>query len=722
MLFLQEKTYYFRFNVLKVLSLGIFLLPTLTLFSQNQELINELSNKLGNTSDEKTKVDIYESLAWEYKLYDTEKTRFLARKGLSLALAQKPTYTVGAANCYNRIGNSFEFEGVYDSALVTYFAALGLDSLQENTYPKGRDYHMIAVVYRKKGDYEQAIAHELKSIVALKSPPETEKKALSLALVYNSLGNAYREIGSYSLGIDYFQQGLLIQEKRNDYKGISKTYNEIGLAYEAMAQKQSALIYYQKSLNISQKIHNVPGEVLSYFNIGNVYYRQRELDSALVMYQKSLNLSRSLSDKMMTQDVIHAIGVVYGEKGEYDLALIRLEESLTIREAAGEESKMAESYACIAHIMTKQGKQEEGLRSYNKALSLAQAIKNPHLEVQALDGIVDTYSEMEDYGQAYVHYQLSARIKDSLHIEERLATDIDIVRKEKKVLKMELANANLRSEKSKQLLYSVILGSILLLIAGFASILSIRHKQKARIAFQETTIAQKEVTISRNEIDNLLKTQELKLMNAMLEGQDEERNRIAADLHDRLGGILSMVRLHFKSVEKSIRELETQNLAQYNVANDLLIKACDTVREISHDIGDSLLLKVGLVPALEDMASTIELSKELEVSVVHQGITERLPNKIEINLFKIIQELFSNILKHAEAETVELSLFLNKGTLSVTVEDDGKGFDKKAAEARDGMGMLNIKSRLEELNGTFDLDSQIDHGTTITLEIPCPSL
>ena len=702
--------------------LGVLFLQTVTVFSQDQETISDLSNKLANTSNDKEKVDLYEGLAWEYRLYDTEKTRFFAKKGLELT--KTLDYPVGAANCYNRLGNSFEFEGVYDSALVAYFAALGLDSLQEDTYPKGRDYHMIAVVYQKKGDYEQAIAHELKSIDALKSPPETERKELALALVYNSLGNAYMDIGKYQLGLENFRDGLSIQEERNDFEGISKSYNEIGMAYEAIGLYKSALSYHQKSLTISRKIQFVQGMAKSLQNMGNIYFQQGQYDSALTNYQRSLDFS--LSDKMATQDLIHAMGRVYEKKEDYPKALRYLQESLVIREAAGEEGKIAESYCCIAGIKIKQGKQVEGLKDYRKALSLAKKVKNPHFEAEALSGIAAVYSAQGEYEKAFSSYQLSMNIRDSLNKAKQQTTDIDKILAERRLdeeiqgkdielLEKDIDLKTAKKEKKLILQYSFIAGFFLLLMVLFTSLLSHRHKQLA-------TIAEQQVKLGRNEIDDLIKTQELKLMTAMLEGQDEERNRLSADLHDRLGGILALVRLHFNSVEESIHQLAAQNQEQYALATDLLAKASDTVREISHDIGDSLLMKLGLIPAIEDLANTIETSKKLSMSLIHQGIVERLPSKIEKNLFKVIQELLSNILKHAEAQNVTLNLFLKDEHLSVTVEDDGKGFDTKAAKIKDGIGMLNIKARVKELNGTLEIDSQISHGTTVTMEIPCPSI
>lgn len=206
----------------------------------------------------------------------------------------------------------------------------------------------------------------------------------------------------------------------------------------------------------------------------------------------------------------------------------------------------------------------------------------------------------------------------------------------------------------------------------------------------------------------------------MLEGQDEERNRIAADLHDRLGGILSVVRLHFKSLREKTYQLDAQSQKQYAITSELLNEACDTVRSISHDIGDSLLLSLGLVPALQDLGRAIEASRELDIHVIQDGLDHRLNSQIEINVFKIIQELISNVLKHADANIILIQLILRADNiLSVTVEDDGTGFNNDPQQIREGMGMFSIRSRVKNLNGSISIDSQPGTGTTVTIVIPC---
>ena len=266
--------------------------------------------------------------------------------------------------------------------------------------------------------------------------------------------------------------------------------------------------------------------------------------------------------------------------------------------------------------------------------------------------------------------------------------------------------------KNKTLYIFLLLGGGILLILFM---LNARNNQRA-------VIAEKDIEIKEKEIDELLRDQELNLITAVLNGQDEERQKIAADLHDRLGGILSVVKLHFKTLEKSISKLEVRSLEQYEIANKLLNDATTTVREISHDIGDSLLLNLGLIPAVEDLAYSIKSSKQVSVNVINHGIDARLPIKMEINIYKVIQEAFSNILKHAEAENITLNFIKSEDSISITIEDDGSGFTLDSGNSREGLGMLSMRSRVEEFKGWINFDSHPGHGTTIIIEIPNNSL
>ncbi|WP_298316802.1 sensor histidine kinase [uncultured Aquimarina sp.] len=219
----------------------------------------------------------------------------------------------------------------------------------------------------------------------------------------------------------------------------------------------------------------------------------------------------------------------------------------------------------------------------------------------------------------------------------------------------------------------------------------------------------------------ILKKQEIKSIQAMIRGQEEERRRIANDLHDRLGSILSMAKLHYQSSEEHLKNLNTFEQKRYSMASALLDEACAEVRNISHNMISGILTKFGLIAALEDLTNTINGSNIINIDLIVHGFENRLESEIEINIYRIIQELINNVIKHANANEITIQLIFNNNGLNLMVEDDGNGFDVNNKSIY-GMGLKNVLSRVDQINGELNMDSLLGKGTTITMDIPLNEL
>lgn len=215
------------------------------------------------------------------------------------------------------------------------------------------------------------------------------------------------------------------------------------------------------------------------------------------------------------------------------------------------------------------------------------------------------------------------------------------------------------------------------------------------------------------EIELLLQKQETKAAYAVLEAQELERKRIAEDLHDQLGSRLASVKLHFHAFKNG-----GQGSSEFFTRGDkLLDEAVEEVREISHNLLSGILSKFGLVAALEDLKETLGSTKQLNFQLQVHYIDQRFDLMIEVGLYRIIQELVSNILKHARATEVILQLTRHDKDILVIIEDNGVGFDQHQPN-HSGIGLSNIYSRVEKLRGRISIDSQVDKGTIVTIEIP----
>ncbi|HYC86266.1 MAG TPA: sensor histidine kinase, partial [Chryseosolibacter sp.] len=203
-------------------------------------------------------------------------------------------------------------------------------------------------------------------------------------------------------------------------------------------------------------------------------------------------------------------------------------------------------------------------------------------------------------------------------------------------------------------------------------------------------------------------------LQSMLNGEETERVRIAKDLHDGLGGLFSTVKMHFSALQHKMPDLKKDELFQksYNLADQASIE----VRNIAHNMMPEVLMKLGLLNAVKDLSNNMSSGRLLKVSVEAYGLDARLDPSTEIILYRIIQELLNNIIRHADATEAIIQFTRDGHRLSVVVEDNGKGFDPAIADQKMHSGLRNIRSRVDYLNGKLNIDSQRNVGTTVLMD------
>ena len=209
----------------------------------------------------------------------------------------------------------------------------------------------------------------------------------------------------------------------------------------------------------------------------------------------------------------------------------------------------------------------------------------------------------------------------------------------------------------------------------------------------------------------------------MLQGQEQERQRIATELHDGLVQTLSAISLNLKALEDEIDRLEHSEVEAYKNAMDLLDHAIQDTRLISHDLMPSALERFGLIKAMEDLVYRTSKNKVLIIDFkTNLGYDIRDLYMIT-NLYRILQELLQNIVKHAQASEVEVELWEIGNRIRLRVKDNGVGFEGSPEEMQsNGIGLRNISTRVKSMNGKLVLDSTTADGTTVVVEVPSSKL
>ena len=278
-----------------------------------------------------------------------------------------------------------------------------------------------------------------------------------------------------------------------------------------------------------------------------------------------------------------------------------------------------------------------------------------------------------------------------------------------KTQQKELENAQLRQNKT----WLIVALSLLALLSALSYLAYKNIKAKKKIV-------EKEKEVQSQKMEKLLKDQELLSIDAMLEGQEKERQLIANDLHDNLGSVLTALKFNFQNIRDNKDVSVTVKDLLLTKTDALLEEAYQKVRGIAHATNAGVNAQEGLMPAVSNFAAKVSLMNKLSINVESHGMNKRLENALEITIFRIIQELITNVIKHARATEATINLTLHQESLNLMVEDNGLGFTVDQVKPKEGMGLHSIQKRIENLGGTVTIDSIAQKGTTLILDIPIP--
>ncbi|MEL6123989.1 MAG: sensor histidine kinase, partial [Bacteroidota bacterium] len=270
-----------------------------------------------------------------------------------------------------------------------------------------------------------------------------------------------------------------------------------------------------------------------------------------------------------------------------------------------------------------------------------------------------------------------------------------------------LQSENDRLELIKNRNRSFLIGAIGLLITG--TILGFFYLKNQR---RKEVITRQQHEIAQRDMLQELKRQELETIDKIIQTQDHERARIAADLHDSLGSKMATIKLYLDEMAES----DVASITKVEDARLLIDQTYKETREITHQLNAGLTLEKGLIPAVRRLASHINASKQLRVEIIEVEADIQLDNAIEFQLLRVIQEAVTNVIKHADASQINIQFTGHDDALNVIIEDDGKGFDNETITA--GLGITNILSRLQSVGASAKIDSSPGRGTTIIINTP----
>ena len=692
-----------NYNDLNQLIMSLFLL-LLTFNSFGQNLTIDSLLTLVKSQSHESKIETLNELAWEFRKINTEKATQYALDAKNNSL--KISFEEGFITSLNRLGVIAIYQKNIDKAEEIYLDLIKKEKERKNSYGVARAHNQLGLIYTEKGNFKKSLVHSLKA----EEEFESLNKKTIVGITSNNIGDLYRRLGRYDKAMEYLLKSLHIKQESRNKEAVALTLQNIGIFQTELKNYSKAIEYLQKCQIAFKEIGDNYELAKTYKNLGRVYFETHDYELSQQFYNKCLKLKEELELTEKDPTLFNNLGTLYHQKKDFKNGLLNYYKGLEIK-------KTSTLYYNIASLYFLQKKHKKALEYYQKALIEVNKKNEPFEKLDILKGISDSYSKLKKYSLALKHNASYLQVRDSLekNYKKALILKVNYEEEQKKIElqskenELLLEKRNSENKKKSIIIYSLLIGLILLSLLFFAIIRGNKQKQLAKLSEKNRQIEAQKVT-------ELLKKQELKSMNAMMLGQEEERKRISRDLHDRLGSMLAMVKNHFKSVEIDIDKLKTANINLYQKANSLLDEACEEVRKISQDMSSGVLTKFGLTAAIEDLKNILEESQQLEVEFVSHGLQERLHLNLEITVYRIIQELMSNILKHSKATEISIQLLKSKNTFNVIVEDNGIGFNP--SQINMGMGLENITSRVKGLYGDIQIDSQINKGTTTTIDIP----
>ncbi|RWY52515.1 tetratricopeptide repeat-containing sensor histidine kinase [Mucilaginibacter gilvus] len=643
---------------MKRFTLALLLLP---FFSHAQNpTVDSLKKALTQAKADTTKASIYYQMAMELQGIDPPAAQKMADQ--ALAISQKANYYKGVANVY-------------------YF------KVAQSNY--GGDFEGMRVNAEKC--LEISLKHNLLT---------------NQALGYNGLGIYYWQTGNYTAAIKNHLAALKIRERLTDEKGIASSAGNLGMVYLDNEKLNEAEKYATIGLEMGKKIGNPNIQINCMHTLANLYSARKDYTKALKIDKEAIIICEQTGNKRGLSQIYSNMAHCYGELKLYDKSLSYNFKTLETDIFFGDEKQQSDTYLNIGEVYKDKGQYAEAIKWLKKSLPLAQKTQYKQGEKNIYRVLSIVYEKMGRYPEALEagrkYQDLSASIVNENN-DKQIATMQTVYETEKKEARISILNKENTIQKlsisSRNKTIGIIAGLFLLsLIMG--GLFYNRHQLKQKALMQKQMLEQQDV-----------------LTKAVVNAEENERKRIASDLHDGVGQLFSAVKMNLGGLFDRItmdRE-EDRFLAENTLA--LVEESCKEVRTISHQMMPNMLLRSGIASDLKSFIEKID-ADSLKVSLEASGFKSRLESTVETMLYRVIQESINNVIKHAKATHLNITLNRTAAGITAIIKDNGVGFDSSKAENFTGIGLKNIQTRIAYLKGTIAYNSAPGQGTAVNIYVP----
>ncbi|MDO9256934.1 MAG: sensor histidine kinase [Bacteroidales bacterium] len=616
---------------------------------------------------------------------DTEKVRMLVQLGNRI----RTTDTIDGWKSQN------EIERIANATGKEYFL--------------GQAYFLAATLYIDKQPF-QAITNYEKAIKIFSKYPANRRATLSLSSAYINLGLIHYRNGDSETAIFYYMKAeenyLKNDPNSND---LAILYSNLSIVYGTINKYDEALIYSRKGLDRARKGKDRINLMNAlYAHGGNLVTAKQGTEGLAV-----LDSSKQMAIEMNQPGIIYSSdfmkAMYYYNTKQYRKAIEYYTNCLEFAKKYNSAPDIGNNFLNIA------GNEAELKLARQAAAHLDSSAKyldfsKPSVSKQMyFENYAEVYKQLGDFTKAFAFKDSVGVIKELLYQEDNIK-QLEFRQARYKYEKQQDAINQLEIDTQIQALtihhkntlnYFLIGSAITLLIISLLTFRNIKQKQK----------------LQQQRISELETEKQLEAAEAVVKGEEQERTRLAKDLHDGLGGMLSGIKYSFNTMKGNL-VMTPENHQAFERSMDMLDSSIREMRRVAHNMMPEALVRFGLDTALNDFCNDINQSGALKINYQSIGLEGvAIDQTVAITLYRIVQELINNTMKHAEATSAIVQITKSNGQLSVTVEDDGKGFDTNMLKTNKGIGWINIQNRVEFLKGKLDIRSAIGEGTSVQIEL-----
>lgn len=574
----------------------------------------------------------------------------------------------------------------------------------------------------------------------------TSKEPLLTAYSYLNHGMYYSAIGRADSCIYLVEKGRTIAVKENNIPFLIRAGVNLGRIYISAGKPEQALTHLYKTLELLEKQPNIETMLKVRVNLTWAYLELKryadcitagrqtlkmipdrfdyitpyvcnnmaasygaldKIDSARYFVMMGIPLAKKSGDFNILANAYYILGNIYSNSGEYDLAIAQFQAAKPYREKLGSYFFMVADLYVLSDLYYKKGDYQNGIKSGLEGLALARKY-NLTLKFEGVyQSLAKNYEGLKEYKQASHYYRLLALAKDSVYQNATANAIAEMQAKyETEIKDRKIETLNKDNELKAATIernYFFIGGLVALLALVFVVFYLWRYRQQQ----QQKAIAQEQKVRLREA-----------QINAVIDSQERERKRFAADLHDGMGQLVAALQLNIQSIKQN-NDLE-KRVSLVENSEHLLGEIQTEIRNIAFNLMPAILVKDGLIPAVQELARRINRASTLKVIVSVHDVNDRFADVTEVSVYRIIQELLSNIIKYSKATTITLSFTGHDREVVLTLEDDGEGYDLgKFQNSAFSNGWRTIQTRVNLIQGEIEFDTLPGRkGSTVIIQFP----